>query len=62
MPNDHQNENGTATAPKKINKKALTYVGALKEVEGALQTYGVQHLSRVKQQMIIFDDHSMLDN
>ena len=32
MPNDHQNENGTATAPNKEIRKALTYVGFLKEL------------------------------
>ena len=43
-PNDHQNANGTVTAPNKEMLKALIYVGALKDVEGALQSYGVQHL------------------
>ena len=37
----------TTNAPNEIVQKALKYVGAGKEVEGALHTYGIQHLEQI---------------
>ena len=37
----------TTNAPNEIVQKALKYVGAGKEAEGALHTYGIQHLEHI---------------